>query len=160
MKPLLALALLLAAPPCSAAEIVRHGDLITISGQLLDGDIAEFQSVITGGHAQVVLTGSGGSLAGGVMIGVMIRASGYDTAARGMCYSACTTTCHDGSSCVAPDRRVDQEGRSDVDDRKSVSAGIRERKERDLGWRDPEHLHISTTKSSRAGSPSGTGSPG
>lgn len=102
MKSLLALILMLAAPPCHAAEIVRHGDVIEISGQLLDGDIAEFQSAITAGHALVILTGPGGSLRDGVMIGVMLHASGYDTAASGMCYSACALAWLGGKHRVMP----------------------------------------------------------
>jgi len=78
-----------AAPPATAATIVRNGDRIVLTGQITAFDDIKFRAALDDNVKTVILGSDGGYVAEAMEIGRIIRQRQLDTAVPSNCASAC-----------------------------------------------------------------------
>jgi hypothetical protein len=87
-----AIALLAATPttPALAATIVRSGDRVVLTGDIVEGDDTKFAAALDDDVRLVVLGSTGGRVGEAMKIGRLVRRRHLDTAVPSSCMSACS----------------------------------------------------------------------
>src|SRR6266566_4479181 len=79
-----------ATTPALAATIVRTGDRVILTGDIVEGDDTKFAAALDDDVRLVVLGSTGGHVSAAMKIGRLVRRRHLDTAVPSSCMSACS----------------------------------------------------------------------